>query len=492
MVVCCLIVQLSPIRVKAAAITATIASASTVLASDYIVIGSALAALGIYAGVETGAFDGVIQSAVSHLESLGGWIENNSMSLLKVVSNLGTSTYYVAGELLEEIRSWAWGPGEILIDGISIPSGLENGIASAQSNYLHYAICYSDDGTVRLFAGNSPFSISYSYISQGGGYYTNQHDLITVDNSTFYYWNGSNFRTSMTSSMLMRSGKIYGNSTIAPPTYSLDTFISGITDRFTTAFDLSLGNVPTSFIDGTSALDWSAEYDARQLRVIEGGGGSNPDNGNNNWKWWVPLTLAGTAAGVLLTNQEEQMFGETPPEFPEGDTVTEYEITGTPEIDGYQGLEISPLPTPNPGTGSNPGTGTDPDPGTGTNPDPGGDPGSDPDADPDPEPNPNPDPGTSGGGSGTPSSDPSHFKLVDLSKYFPFCIPFDLFDFFQLLNASPVAPSFSWTIKDLSGESYSLTVDLSEWDSVAQLFRRLQIFLFTCGLAAASRKFIKW
>lgn len=96
------------------------------------------------------------------------------------------------------------------------------------------------------------------------------------------------------------------------------------------------------------------------------------------------------------------------------------------------------------------------------------------------------------GSSWKPPSNHSQFKLVDLSKFFPFCIPFDLFDFFKLLNADPVAPSFSWEIQDLSGQTYGLIVDLSQWDSVAQLFRRLQLFLFVCGLAAASRKYIKW
>ena len=81
---------------------------------------------------------------------------------------------------------------------------------------------------------------------------------------------------------------------------------------------------------------------------------------------------------------------------------------------------------------------------------------------------------------------------VDLTQFFPFCIPFDLFEFFKLLYAEPVAPVLYWEMADFAGQTYSITIDLSEWDSVAQLFRRLQLFLFICGLAAASRKFIKW
>ena len=100
--------------------------------------------------------------------------------------------------------------------------------------------------------------------------------------------------------------------------------------------------------------------------------------------------------------------------------------------------------------------------------------------------------GSGGSGSWVPPSDHNKFALGDLSKFFPFCIPFDLFDFFTILNADPVAPVLSWEIKDLAGNTYPISIDLSEWDSVALLFRRLQLLLFITGLAVASRKFIKW
>lgn len=82
--------------------------------------------------------------------------------------------------------------------------------------------------------------------------------------------------------------------------------------------------------------------------------------------------------------------------------------------------------------------------------------------------------------------------VVDLRDFFPFCIPFDLYDFFQLLDADPVAPVFHWEIQDLAGNVYSIDIDLSAWDSTALFFRRLQLLVFTVGLAMASRKFIKW
>jgi len=104
-----------------------------------------------------------------------------------------------------------------------------------------------------------------------------------------------------------------------------------------------------------------------------------------------------------------------------------------------------------------------------------------------------------------PSTDPSDSTIpvdgpvqdikpygLDLKDYFPFCIPFDIYDFFSVLIAEPQAPQFHWELQDLSGNTYSIDVDLSPWDSFAAVFRRMQLLLFIVGLAAASRKFIKW
>lgn len=105
----------------------------------------------------------------------------------------------------------------------------------------------------------------------------------------------------------------------------------------------------------------------------------------------------------------------------------------------------------------------------------------------------------SGNGSGTGDntgsenwspSDMGNFTL-DLSRYFPFCIPFDLYDFFTCLNADPVAPVIEWVIPVPGGDTYPLEIDLSPFDPVAQLLRRLQLLLFCVGLAFKTRDLIK-
>jgi len=90
----------------------------------------------------------------------------------------------------------------------------------------------------------------------------------------------------------------------------------------------------------------------------------------------------------------------------------------------------------------------------------------------------------------TPSADFEHFS-ISLSDYFPFCIPFDLYDFFSCLNADPVAPVIDWEIPLPTGGTYPVKLDLSVYDPVASLLRTLQLLLFCIGLAFKTRDLIK-
>lgn len=86
------------------------------------------------------------------------------------------------------------------------------------------------------------------------------------------------------------------------------------------------------------------------------------------------------------------------------------------------------------------------------------------------------------------SADVSAFA-IEWRDFFPFCIPFDIYDFLTLLMAEPEAPKFEWEIDLLkTGEPYLMVVDLSEWDDVAQLLRRLELLVFIVGLAMVTRE----
>ena len=82
---------------------------------------------------------------------------------------------------------------------------------------------------------------------------------------------------------------------------------------------------------------------------------------------------------------------------------------------------------------------------------------------------------------------------MSLTEFFPFCIPYDLYEFFTLLRAEPEAPVFKWEIPvPQLGRNFEIEVDLSAWDSVAQLFRNLELMAFIVGLAYVTReKFLR-
>lgn len=89
-----------------------------------------------------------------------------------------------------------------------------------------------------------------------------------------------------------------------------------------------------------------------------------------------------------------------------------------------------------------------------------------------------------------PPTNPNAFAL-DLSKFFPFCIPFDLYDFFSCLNADPVAPVIEWQIPLPGGSAYPIKLDLSVFDPVARILRTLELLAFCVGLAFKTRDLIR-
>ena len=81
--------------------------------------------------------------------------------------------------------------------------------------------------------------------------------------------------------------------------------------------------------------------------------------------------------------------------------------------------------------------------------------------------------------------------LPGLKDFFPFCIPFDLYDMMAALCADPEAPKFTFATSFL-GHVYSVEIDLSAWDTVAATVRYMVVAIYIVALAVATRKFIKW
>ena len=116
--------------------------------------------------------------------------------------------------------------------------------------------------------------------------------------------------------------------------------------------------------------------------------------------------------------------------------------------------------------------------------------------DPTPSPNPDPSPSTSPKPTMQPTPSPGEIDssqpVVDLSKFFPFCIPFDLIHLVQALDADPVAPK--WTLKLEPPQfpvEWEVTLDLSQFESLAKIFRTGETLLFVVGLILITRGIIK-
>lgn len=85
------------------------------------------------------------------------------------------------------------------------------------------------------------------------------------------------------------------------------------------------------------------------------------------------------------------------------------------------------------------------------------------------------------------------YYSMDLRNFFPFCIPFDVVDFCRQFQATPQAPSITFPfpyMTDGGGVAFiEKTFDLSQFDAVAQLVRRLELVAFIVGLAFVTRNF---
>lgn len=78
-----------------------------------------------------------------------------------------------------------------------------------------------------------------------------------------------------------------------------------------------------------------------------------------------------------------------------------------------------------------------------------------------------------------------------LGDVFPFCIPFDIYDFLSALAADPVAPSFTAELAfpdAVGGSQYvELDFDTPTWNTLAQILRTMELLAFIVGLALITR-----
>lgn len=80
---------------------------------------------------------------------------------------------------------------------------------------------------------------------------------------------------------------------------------------------------------------------------------------------------------------------------------------------------------------------------------------------------------------------------VLFKEKFPFCLPWDLYNVFVILNAEPVAPKFDIPFKfERFGIDYVFTIDLSDYEQFALISRASLSITFVIALILLSRKVI--
>lgn len=91
----------------------------------------------------------------------------------------------------------------------------------------------------------------------------------------------------------------------------------------------------------------------------------------------------------------------------------------------------------------------------------------------------------------TPSTELSEYT-IDLRNYFPFCIPWDLYDMVTILVAEPVAPrvQYPFVIEPLN-VNYTIDLDFSKFDSVAAVLRTMELLAAGIGLALMTKRLIQ-
>ena len=343
LLICCLTFHAMIPRAEASSIgaAATIVKASTVTCNPYIIAGATLIALGVYAGVDSGAFETVANNCVDALEAAGTWIKDGVTELLRTEDADGNASYYVDSGLMEDVRSFLFESG-------IVSSGAPSFISSSEFIFNQY----------NFLASNYPYCVTWLYDSKVYFAYSDvlliptsfQLDTYIERNDRLKFYSFYVPIGSTSQSVISTIDKVNYFSS------SLHWFGSGY-PVFSSNYDLSLGTLPaqsSDLTDGTSARQWSEDYTDRGLKVYGGGSGNN----NNDGKWFWKLMIPVVAADLLAMSQADEWSGETPKEFDDYTEVEELEIVSRPEVDFAQGVELAPVTSPAPDTGGNTGSDT--------------------------------------------------------------------------------------------------------------------------------------
>ena len=82
------------------------------------------------------------------------------------------------------------------------------------------------------------------------------------------------------------------------------------------------------------------------------------------------------------------------------------------------------------------------------------------------------------------------WDLGDFSDIFPFSIPYDIIELFNIVDAEPVTPAIYQEV-DFGAFNYTIDFDLSYFDEFMEYVRAMELFLYTLTLFIATRGIFK-
>lgn len=424
---CCCIV-LNVVSLPARALDPVTVGYSAVAVT--VAVACALQALGYMSASNSQTFTDTVNSASQYMSANSAWVDDG---LVLAAGLIGTQNGFLPVGFVQQLWQWLFDTNTVYVSGLREPSSLTGLGVLSYSQALSYAsqcqYCFTyEDGDSRgvvAFKGNK-------------GSFTFSEGVIRVYNSytSAYYWDSS------TSGKFKSWPYAYDFVKLGGVQISNPGLVS-------TSQDVTLGQIQSPYLNvGTDEeiieIQFGVVYEDWVQKVEEfpnpnDPDGDDPDN-DGKYPMWLPTGIPspGYDDSVITQNQQQAQSG-----------VVSGDIT------------FEPFEPSNPGSGNGSGN-------TGTN------------------------TGTNFLESltqfFTPSGDITMYSL-DLKELFPFCIPFDIYNFLAALSADPVAPVFEFDL-NLGVATEPMKIDLSNWSDLAAIIRTLELGLFCVGLALKTRELI--
>lgn len=243
--VCCLIVNISPVKARAV-------DPATAVAFDFAarsVIASAMQGLGVSKGKVPTVFDSIVNSAVDALSTATSFISDSFVKVARFNLSSGATSFFVPLALVHSLWDWLLGDGEILTSTVGPAVSLPVGSTLANGNY---PISLLYDAIVICAAYDSSSSV-YNYIFYFPTMTSNDYGGKTssgaqVFDASYHTASGGRFYVSTSSTNKWSLPWVDYRGTETTIDDIKNSLVAGdlFYENITSTYDLSLGEVGSS------------------------------------------------------------------------------------------------------------------------------------------------------------------------------------------------------------------------------------------------------